>query len=106
LERHTNNKKKCNLITEFKCDKCNKCFTQKKNLVYHTENNICKEIINTVYKNENKNALLDILNNNISLDDKIFFIKKINVTISNDEIKKIINSKFDISTKITLLSTN
>jgi hypothetical protein len=102
LSRHENKKFKCDMVTKFQCKMCNKSFKYNKNLQEHIEKTTCN-IIN-IDNNVNK-ALLDILKNNISIDDKIFFIKNINKTISNDEILKIINSNFDISTKIILLNT-
>jgi hypothetical protein len=102
LSRHENKKFKCDMVTKFQCKMCNKSFKYNKNLQEHIEKTTCN-IIN-IDNNVNK-ALLDILKNNISIEDKVFFIKNINKTISNDEIIKIINSNFDISTKIILLNT-
>jgi len=105
LDRHEKNKKKCNLVSEFKCDKCCKCFTQKKNLVYHIEKNICKPIIISGDNNENKNALLDIIESKIVISKKINMIKLINNTLIDENIIEILNNELSIETKITLLNT-
>jgi len=41
LDRHTNKKNKCNIITSHQCKKCKKYFKQKKNLMEHHTKNIC-----------------------------------------------------------------
>ena len=102
LNRHENKKFKCDVVTKFKCKICNKSFKYNKNLQEHIEKTSCN-IING--ENNINKALLDILNNDITIDDKIFFIKNINKTITNNEIIKIIDSKLPIDTKITLLNT-
>jgi len=104
LQKHENKKRKCNIVTEFKCTKCNKFFTQKKNLIYHNEKDSCKTIIISESPDLN-NTLTQILNDNNDLNDKIFFIKKI-TSNTEDEIKKIIESKYDINAKIVLLTSN
>jgi len=102
LNRHENKKFKCDITTKYQCKICRKSFKYNKNLQEHIEKTSCNILNN---ENNINKALFDIINNDISLDDKIFFIKNINNTITNDEITKIINSKFDITTKITLLNT-
>jgi len=112
LERHMNKKIQCDIKTQFQCNKCNKYFRQKNNLIQHTENKLCKSVSNPInniiINNININpvrTIMEILNNNnISLDDKIYFIKKINNTITNDEIILVINSNLNIESKITLLN--
>ena len=78
LSRHENKKFKCDMVTKFQCKMCNKSFKYNKNLQEHIEKTTCN-IIN-IDNNVNK-ALLDILKNNISIEDKVFFIKNINKTI-------------------------
>jgi hypothetical protein len=104
LQKHENKKRKCNVPTEFRCNKCNKFFTQKKNLIYHNDNDSCKPIIVST-TNDINNTLAQIINDNNEINDKIFFIKKI-TTNTEDEIKKIIESKYDINAKIVLLTCN
>ena len=60
LQTHENKKRKCNIPTEFKCNKCNKFFTQNKNLKYHTDHDSCK--INNSYTINNKPIILDSKN--------------------------------------------
>jgi uncharacterized C2H2 Zn-finger protein len=104
LQKHVNKKRKFNITTEFKCSKCNKFFTQKKNLIYHNENDSCKPSIVSDTPDIN-NTLAQIINDNNEINDKIFFIKKI-TSNTDDEIKKIIESKYDINAKIVLLTSN
>jgi hypothetical protein len=106
LERHKNKKIKCSIKTEFKCDICNKYFKQKNNLNEHIKKKICKleQVVDNSPLNINK-AYIDILKSDQKLDDKIFFIQKLNNTISKDEIIKIIDAKYDMNTTIALLST-
>jgi len=102
LERHLNKKFKCDMITKFQCKICKKSFIYNKNLNEHYEKTSCTKINN----NDNINkAIIDILKNNIELEDKLFFLKNFNIILKNDEIIKIINSTFDINTKVTLLTT-
>jgi rubredoxin len=104
LERHQNKKKKCNIVTEFKCSKCNKCFTQRKNLLYHVKNDICKDIqIQNITKNDIndiKKAILDIIESKMDINKKISMIKLINNTLINENIIEILNNELPIDTKI------
>jgi len=99
LERHTNKKFKCDIINKYQCKVCNKSFKYNKNLQEHFQKTLCNEI-NT---NDNNKAIIDILQNEMIIDDKLFFLKKLNIILSTDEIIKIINSSVNINTKITLL---
>jgi hypothetical protein len=103
LDRHLNRKFSCIKETDFKCNNCNKNFKYKKNLLEHTTKDICKKI-ETIQNDNISNALIDIINNDISMDDKIFCIKKFNTTLNDDEIKRYINLKVCINTKIALLT--
>jgi hypothetical protein len=108
LERHQQKKKKCNVLTEFKCNKCNKCFAQKKNLIQHTEKELCKiDVISKKSSPETKNehAILDILNSKITTESKIKLIKVINSTLIDENILEILNNDIPINTKIILLNT-
>ena len=62
LERHQNKKIKCTKTTDFRCLKCNKCFSQKKSLIYHIENNICKSI-----QSQNQSASSGLSESELSL---------------------------------------
>jgi rubredoxin len=102
LQNHENKKRKCNVPTEFKCAKCNKFFAQKKNLTYHTQKDACK--LNIIVNDADiNNTLLEILNDNSEINDKIFFIKKI-TSNTDEEIKKILESKYNVNSKIVLLN--
>ena len=108
LERHEQKKIKCNTKTEFKCDKCNKYFKQKKTLVNHIENNLCKIILsipNSSSDSKNEEALLGIINSKITIESKIKLIKVINNTLIDENILEIINNDIPINTKIILLNT-
>jgi hypothetical protein len=108
LERHQQKKKKCNVLTEFKCNKCNKCFAQKKNLIQHTEKDLCKiDVISKKSSPETKNehAILDILNSKITTESKVKLIKVINSTLIDENILEILNNDIPINTKIILLNT-
>jgi hypothetical protein len=108
LERHQQKKKKCNVLTEFKCNKCNKCFAQKKNLIQHTEKELCKiDVISKKSSPETKNehAILDIINSKITTESKVKLIKVINSTLIDENILEILNNDIPINTKIILLNT-
>jgi hypothetical protein len=108
LERHQQKKKKCNVLTEFKCNKCNKCFAQKKNLIQHTEKDLCKiDVISKKSSPETKNehAILDIINSKITTESKVKLIKVINSTLIDENILEILNNDIPINTKIILLNT-
>lgn len=108
LERHEQKKIKCNIKTEFKCDKCNKYFKQKKTLVNHTENNLCKIVLsipNLNNESKNEEALLGIINSKITIESKIKLIKVINNTLIDENILEIINNDIPMKTKIILLNT-
>lgn len=108
LERHQQKKKKCNVLTEFKCNKCNKCFAQKKNLIQHIEKELCKiDVISKKSSPETKNehAILDIINSKITTESKVKLIKVINSTLIDENILEILNNDIPINTKIILLNT-
>jgi hypothetical protein len=106
LERHLNSKRKCNLKTEFKCEKCYKCFKQKNNLVEHTRNKICNK---TLYNSEDIIIINDIDIENIIKSDtknKPFLLKTLGVKMTDEEIMEIINSPIILSTKISCFKNN
>jgi hypothetical protein len=106
LKNHENKKIKCNIESKFKCNKCNKFFRQKKNMNYH--NNICK--INNILINNTqpiildpKNDIYNILNLEVSNEEKFNLIKIINNEINYDKMLEILNYNLSIETKISLL---
>jgi hypothetical protein len=106
LDQHLNKKNKCNVKTEYKCKMCKKYFKSNFNLKRHEENNTCN-INNKVNKTEqmfipNEKTIKEILENNEN--DKLFFLKTIGLTMSDEEINKIINSNLTIDTKIAIIS--
>jgi len=104
LERHQNNKIKCNRITEYKCPKCSKCFAQKKNLLQHTEKNTCKTYINEVVtKSTSFNDINNIINSNITIETKVDLIKLINDNLSDTKIRDILVVDIPLETKINIL---
>jgi rubredoxin len=112
LERHQNKKKKCDIVTEYKCSKCNKCFTQRKNLLHHIKSDICK--INNIetenklevndMKNDNKKAIQQIIESNMTNEKKISMIKLLNSNLKDENIIEILNNELPIETKIILLN--
>jgi len=120
LERHQTKKKKCNVITEFKCSNCYKCFAQRKNLLHHIEKDVCKStqiqtqlqtiqpstaISSPTINNDHKKALNDIIISKISIEKKINMIKLINNTLIDENIIEILNNDLPIDTKIILLNS-
>jgi hypothetical protein len=101
LQKHLNKKNKCNIITDFKCKKCNKYFKYNKNLLDHSNKNICIEKIiihnKTEALNNNNQNILDIIKEIINskkfnMDFKIDLLKDYNIKISIDKLKKVIDS--------------
>lgn len=103
LDRHLNRKFSCIKETDFKCNNCKKNFKYKKNLLEHTTKNICKKI-ETIQNDNISNALIDIINNDISINDKVIYIKSLNPSLDKEFIKKVIDDKMCINTKIALLT--
>ena len=106
LSYHQNKKTKCNIKTEFKCNNCKKCFKSKYSLERHTQINICENINQVKEEKENNTidkAIEDIITNDSSIEDKIFILKTFGIVISEIEIKKILESKFNMNTKILSL---
>jgi hypothetical protein len=105
LERHQNNKIKCNRITEYKCPKCSKCFAQKKNLLLHTEKNNCRPVIHIVEPNKSTsfNDINNIINSNITIETKVDLIKLINDNLSDTKIRDILIVDIPLETKINIL---
>ena len=106
LSYHQNKKTKCNIKTEFKCNNCKKCFKSKYSLERHNQINICENINQVKEEKENNTidkAIEDIITNDSSIEDKIFILKTFGIVISEIEIKKILESKFNMNTKILSL---
>ena len=106
LSYHQNKKTKCNIKTEFKCTNCKKCFKSRYSLERHIQINICENINQVKEKKEDNTidkAIEDIITNDSSIEDKIFILKTFGIIISEIEIKKILESKFSISTKVLSL---
>jgi len=112
LDRHQNKKVKCNIKTEYKCNDCNKCFKQKKNLIDHQEKDICNnkiKLIDEKSKIDNKNiinneTIIEILLNED--EDKVFLLKALGLTITDNEINKILLSKISINAKVDIIKNN
>jgi hypothetical protein len=119
LIQHLNKKKKCNIVTDFKCNNCNKYYKYKKTLLDHEEKCNSNAIIksnNTINFDSLKkliesnidielkadlisnkvsmtiNEIKAILNSSISLDDKVLFIKDFNVTTNKNQVINNINN--------------
>jgi len=98
LEKHMNKLNKCDKVTDFKCTKCNKYFTQNANLKKHTTNNKCKTI-DAIILAENTTNIIDdniktIMNLNTSIESKIeLLIVKHNIKLNKSTIKEILTNK-------------
>jgi hypothetical protein len=105
LDKHLKRKNKCNIVTDYQCSNCQKYFRHKKNLLEHMHNAVC--IKNKPINNENKienNEKIDdnqnikdvikaIINSEkFDLDSKIDLLKDYNIKISEDKLKKVIDS--------------
>jgi uncharacterized C2H2 Zn-finger protein len=104
LQRHLNKPTKCNNNTEFRCDKCGKCFKFNKNLKEHLKNDICNKK-NVIFSN-NQSLDDDIKNILLTNDDTIFYLKALGVVMEEEVIKKIIDGKLPLATKISLIKSN
>jgi len=104
LQRHQNKQTKCNNNTEFKCNNCGKCFKFNKNLKEHQKNDICNKK-NITFSND---LSLDDNIKNILLanDDTIFYLKVLGLVMEEENIKKIIDGKLPLATKISLIKSN
>jgi len=104
LQRHQNKSTKCNNNTEFKCNNCGKCFKFNKNLKEHLKNDICNKK-NITFSND---LSLDDNIKNILLanDDTIFYLKVLGLVMEEENIKKIIDGKLPLATKISLIKSN
>jgi len=101
LQRHLNKKNKCNVTTDFQCKKCLKYFKYNKNLVDHTNKNTCiekilienkKETINNDEQNI-KDVIKAIINSEkFDIDTKIELLKDYNLKISDEKLKKVMDS--------------
>jgi hypothetical protein len=101
LQKHLNKKNKCNTITDFQCKKCLKYFKHNRNLVDHTNKNTCIEKIlienkkETINNNEQniKDVVKAIINSEkFDIDTKIELLKDYNLKISDEKLKKVIDS--------------
>jgi hypothetical protein len=111
LERHIDKKKKCDIITKFKCNNCSKYLGSSYNLQYHIDNNTCKEYAKPLIKpieqvqenNDIKIAIKSISLNNLSIKNKIILLSKYNMKLTNDELKIILLSNTDIDGRVSYI---
>jgi hypothetical protein len=117
LERHFEKKISCLTSTKYQCKICNKYFKHNQTLKEHTLNKSCKinidtkiDIkINNILNNkqivtiDTKNDIYNILNLEVSNEEKFNLIKIINNEINYDKMLEILNYNLSIETKISLL---
>jgi hypothetical protein len=107
LEKHTNKRYKCNVITPYKCDSCIKYFRNNISLVKHKDNNVCGKEVIKYENNENelKIAIKSCLTCSINNDDKILLLTKYNNQITKEELNLIIDSNMNLDGKISMIYT-
>jgi len=111
LQKHLVKKNKCNVQTEFQCKKCNKFFTQKKNLLHHMHNDLCKDHIiqpTVVLEPSNKisskyDDIKNILNLSVPIENKYELIKILNDELKLEKLVDILNYKLPLETTISLI---
>ena len=111
LQKHLVKKNKCNVQTEFQCKKCNKFFTQKKNLLHHMHNDLCKDhIIQPTVKLEPSNKISskyddikNILNLSVPIKNKYELIKILNDELKLEKLVEILNYELPLETTISLI---
>jgi len=126
LQKHLSRKNKCDLKTEFQCQKCLKFFKYKKNLIEHTEKNNCSnKILISNNINNNKNDIQDdgfldsppekesekeqqtnaewlkkIVTSSLPDDIKIQLIVDYNQLLNIEKVTAILNSDLSLDDKI------
>jgi hypothetical protein len=111
LQKHLVKKNKCNIETDFQCKKCNKFFTQKKNLLHHTQNDLCKDHIiqpTIVLEPSNKisskyDDIKNILNLSVPVKNKYELIKILNDELKLEKLVDILNYELPLETTISLI---
>lgn len=108
LDRHLEKKNKCDIVTKFKCNICSKYLNSNYYLQKHIANNKCKEhsIITSstnIESDDIKIAIKSILLNHQSVKNKIILLNKYNMTLSDIDIKLVLNSDTDIDGKVSYI---
>ena len=107
LSQHLNRKVKCNVVTDYKCNRCNRYFKHRKNMIDHQEKNNCV-MVGIKEKNENdelKNIIKSILESNMDLESKVTFIRKYNMTLTKEELVNLINSPMELIAKVSYIQS-
>lgn len=107
LSQHLNRKVKCNVVTDYKCNRCNRYFKHRKNMIDHQEKNNCIMVV-IKEKNENdelKNIIKSILESNMDLESKVTFIRKYNLTLTKEELVNLINSPMELIAKVSYIQS-
>jgi len=107
LSQHLNRKVKCNVVTDYKCNRCNRYFKHRKNMIDHQEKNNCIMVV-IKEKNENdelKNIIKSILESNMDLESKVTFIRKYNMTLTKEELVNLINSPMELIAKVSYIQS-
>ena len=107
LSQHLNRKVKCNVVTDYKCNRCNRYFKHRKNMIDHQEKNNCIMVV-IKEKNENdelKNIIKSILESNMDLESKVTFIRKYNLTLTKEELINLINSPMELNAKVSYIQS-
>ena len=107
LSQHLNRKVKCNVVTDYKCNRCNRYFKHRKNMIDHQEKNNCIMVV-IKEKNENdelKNIIKSILESNMDLESKVTFIRKYNLTLTKEELVNLINSPMELNAKVSYIQS-
>ena len=107
LSQHLNRKVKCNVVTDYKCNRCNRYFKHRKNMIDHQEKNNCVMVV-IKEKNENdelKNIIKSILESNMDLESKVTFIRKYNMTLTKEELINLINSPMELIAKVSYIQS-
>ena len=107
LSQPLNRKVKCNVVTDYKCNRCNRYFKHRKNMIDHQEKNNCVMVV-IKEKNENdelKNIIKSILESNMDLESKVTFIRKYNMTLTKEELINLINSPMELIAKVSYIQS-
>ena len=107
LSQHLNSNVKCNVVTDYKCNRCNRYFKHRKNMIDHQEKNNCIMVV-IKEKNETdelKNIIKSILESNMDLESKVTFIRKYNLTLTKEELINLINSPMELNAKVSYIQS-